>query len=512
MLPVVTAEEMRALDRATMDEVGIPGFTLMETAGRGVADAALAMLAGARPPSGEISVAVICGPGNNGGDGFVIARVLRSRGVDAIAYLAVERGALKGDAKAHCEVLERSGGVILSIATAAELEARREAIARAALAIDALFGIGLERKVEGHLAAVIGAINAAPLRLAVDLPSGLHTDTGKTLGASVTAHRTATIATLKPVLVSSPGFARCGELAVIDIGVPPGLVLAHAGLVERSDVQRWLPQPTLLDHKGKRGHLVVVSGQPEMRGAGRLAAMAGLRVGAGLVTLVGIGEVDAPDSVMTKQLRHPAELAGVLEGKAAVVVGPGLGTGSVALALVTQVLATGVPAVLDADALNLLAESPTLLASAAGPIVITPHPGEAARLLDLTTQEVEADRLGAARALAAKTRAVVVLKGARTITCDGTIHDEHCAINPTGSPALATAGSGDVLAGAIGALISQGCPPADAARAAVYVHGLAGEALARQHGARGVISSDLPLAISVAVLEMHDVDQHRRGE
>lgn len=499
MLPVVTAKEMRALDRATIDEVGIPGFTLMETAGRGVAEVALTMI------SRRGSVAVICGPGNNGGDGFVIARVLRSHGVDAIAYLTVDRAALKGDAKAHCQVLERSGGVILSIASPAELAARREAIARSELAIDALFGIGLDRPVEGHLASVIAAINAAPLRLAVDVPSGLHTDTGRTLGITVEANRTATIATLKPVLVSAPGFAHCGELVVVDIGVPPGLVAAttaHAGLVERSDVQRWLPKPTLLDHKGKRGHLVVVSGQPEMRGAGRLAAMAGLRAGAGLVTLVGVDDVTAADSVMTKQLRHPAELAGFLEGKRAVVVGPGLGTGSVAIALVTQVLATGVPAVLDADALNLLAETPTLLASAAGPIVITPHPGEAARLLDLNTAEVEADRLGAARALAAKTRTVVVLKGARTITCDGTLNDEHCAINPSGGPALATGGSGDVLAGAIGALIAQGCPPADAARAAVYIHGLAGDELAKVHGVRGVISSDLPAALATVIREL----------
>jgi len=495
--PVVTAEEMRALDRATSDEVGIPGFTLMETAGRGVATVALAMVgAGAR-------VAVICGPGNNGGDGFVIARVLRGHGLDAIVYLTAPRAVVKGNARAHLDVLERSNGVIHSIATAQELDARRDAIARSDLAIDALFGIGLDRMIEGHMADVIAAINAAPLRLAVDIPSGLHTDTGQTLGVSVEADRTVTMAALKPALVSAPGFAHCGEVTVVEIGVPPALIdTSHAALIERTDVQRWLPRVTRLDHKGRRGHLVVVSGQPEMRGAGRLTSSAGLRTGAGLVTLVGLGEIAAADSIMTKELRHPAELASFLEGKAAIVIGPGLGTGAAALALITQVLATGVPAVLDADALNLLAETPMLLASAAGPIVITPHPGEAARLLDRTTSSIEADRLGAARALAAKTRAVVVLKGARTITCDGTLGDEHCSINPTGSPALATAGSGDVLAGAIGALIAQGCPPADAARAAVYVHGLAGEQLAQVYGVRGVISSDLPEAIARVVRDL----------
>lgn len=495
MLPVVTADEMRALDRAASEELGLPGFTLMETAGRGVAAVAKQML-GARDRG---HVAVVCGPGNNGGDGFVIARVLRSQGIDAIAYLAVERTVVKGDALAHLGVLEKSGGVVLSIATPALLDQHRDAIAGAALAVDALFGIGTTRDVEGHFAAIVHAINAAPRRLAVDLPSGLHTDTGRTLGVAVDADRTVSMAALKPAIVSAPGFARCGEVSVVDIGIPPALVAAtspHASLIEQADVERWLPRPAPLDHKGRRGHVVVVSGQPEMRGAGRLAANSALRAGAGLVTLVGLGEIHAADSVMTKELRHPAELAGFLEGKSAVVVGPGLGTSATALALVTQVLATGIPAVLDADALNLLAESDALLASAAGPVIITPHPGEAARLLDQLAMEIEADRLAAARALAARTRAVVVLKGARTITCDGTLGDEHCAINPTGGPALATAGSGDVLAGAIAALLAQGCSPADAARVAVYVHGLAGEQLAQIHGARGVISSDLPAAIA----------------
>jgi hydroxyethylthiazole kinase-like uncharacterized protein yjeF len=498
VLPVVTTEEMRALDRAARDELGIPGFTLMETAGRGVAEAARAMI-------GRGHVAVVCGPGNNGGDGFVIARVLRSQDIDAIAYLAVERSVVRGDALAHLEVLERSGGVVLSIATPGELDRHRDAIAGADLAIDALFGIGTTRDIEGHFAAIVNTINAARRRLAVDLPSGLHTDTGKTLGVAVDAHRTVTMAALKAANVSAPGFARCGEVTVVDIGIPPALVAAstvHAALIEKSDVQRWLPQPSLLDHKGRRGHVVVVSGQPEMRGAGRLAANSALRAGAGLVTLAGVGDIAAADSVMTKELRHPAELAAFLEGKSAVVVGPGLGTGSIALALVTQVLATGVPAVLDADALNLLAESPTLLAAAAGPIIITPHPGEAARLLDQLAPEIEADRLTAARALATRTRAVVVLKGARTITCDGTLGDEYCAINPTGGPALATAGSGDVLAGAIAALLAQGCSPADAARAAVYVHGLAGEALEQTYGARGVVSSDLPEAIARTIHQL----------
>lgn len=506
MHPVVTAAEMRALDRATIEEVGIPGFTLMETAGRAVVDVALAMLGAVgsvAPSSGQPGVAIICGPGNNGGDGFVIARVLRGRGVDAIAYLAVPRDAIAGHARQHLDVLERSGGVVLSIATPQTLDEHRAAITGARLAVDALFGIGTVRPITGHLAAVVAAINSSPCRLAVDIPSGIETDTGKTMGVAVDAHRTVTMGPLKIGLVGAPGFARCGEITQADIGIPPALIAAssvRAGLVEPTDVARWLPRAGALDHKGTRGHVLVVGGVPEYRGAGRLAAVAALRAGAGLVTLAGTGVVEAADSIMTRSV---TELASVLAGKAAVVIGPGFGMHhETARPWIAEVLAAGVPAVLDADVLNLLAATPETIAGAAGAVVITPHPGEAARLLASTTAEVEGDRLAAARTLAAKTHAVVVLKGARTIVCDGTLGDDFCAINPTGGPALATAGSGDVLAGTIGALLAQGVAACDAARAAVYVHGRAGDRLTTVHGVRGVVSSDLPAAIAAAIAEL----------
>jgi len=491
MQPVVTAAEMRELDRATMEEIGIPAFTLMETAGRAVADTAIEMLDGARGP-----VAVVCGFGNNGGDGFVAARVLRSHGIDAVVYLAATRDVVKGAAAEHLAVLEKAGGVVLSIETPVELDAVEGEIVDAVLVIDALFGVGLSRAIEGHLADVVHAMLLAPRVLAVDLPSGLDADTGRSLGPSIVAERTVTMAALKVALVSAPGFARCGEVDIVDIGVPPQLIAAtgiKAGLVDRQDVSQWLPRSQLLDHKGRRGHTLVVGGSPSMRGAGRLAAMAALRAGSGLVTLAADGDFDAPDSVMTHRLEGPL---GSIERFDAVVIGPGLGTGVVARKRIDEVFAAGIPAVLDADALNVLAGDAAIIASASGPVVLTPHPGEAARLLGTTPAAIEADRLAAARSLAAKTRAVVVLKGARTIVCDGTIGDDHCSINSTGGPALATAGSGDVLAGVIGALLAQHVTAADAARAAVYVHGAAGDALAADHGDRGVVSSDLPLAIA----------------
>ncbi|HSK02909.1 MAG TPA: NAD(P)H-hydrate dehydratase, partial [Kofleriaceae bacterium] len=315
---------------------------------------------------------------------------------------------------------------------------------------------------------------------------------------------------LKIALASAPGFAHCGAIDVADIGVPSGVLATQAvraGLVEEGDVASWLPHADLLDHKGRRGHVLVIGGMPGMRGAGRLCANAALRAGAGLVTLATAGEVVADDSVMTRAL--PTNLGALVADKSAIVIGPGLGQSEPAAGWVGEVLASGVPAVLDADALNLVAgidpggrsESGRLhlgeaLKQAAGPVVLTPHPGEAARLLGITAAEVEADRLAAARAIAARAKAVVVLKGARTIVCDGTLEDDFCSINPTGGPELATGGSGDVLAGVIGALLAQGVSAVDAARAAVYVHGLAGEQLADEHGRRGVVSSDLPVAIA----------------
>jgi NAD(P)H-hydrate epimerase len=474
MRPVVTAAEMRALDRATIEDIGIPAITLMETAGRAVAAAA----------AGVQSVAVVCGPGNNGGDGFVAARVLRDAGVDAIVYLAAERSQVKGDALAHLQILERAGGVVLPVDVSA--------IASAPLVIDALFGVGLARPVEGAYAEVVAAINQAERVLAVDIPSGLDADTGKVLGTCVQAHATVTMGALKVALVGAPGFARCGEVIVADIGIPAGVLATQdvrADLVEEADVARWLPKPAPLDHKGRRGHALVVAGMPGMRGAGRLAAIAALRAGAGLVTLATAGDVHADDSVMTRSLE--GNLGVLLGGKAAVVIGPGLGQSELAAGWVGEVLASGVPAVMDADALNLVAGVTGALAKAAGPVVITPHPGEAARLLGISTAEIEADRLAAARALAGKTHAIVVLKGARTVICDGTLGDDHCSINATGGPELATGGSGDVLSGVIGALLAQGLAPADAARAAVWVHGAAGDELGH-----GMISSDLPSSIA----------------
>ena len=488
MKPVVSAAEMRAADRAAIEGLGLPALVLMETAGRAVADAALRMLGDARG-----HVAVVCGPGNNGGDGFVAARVLRDRGVDAAVYLAAKLDAVRGDAAAHLAIYGKAGGDVRMIETRAGLAGWEVAIADAALVVDAVFGVGLARPIEGHTAEVIGRMQLAARVLAVDVPSGIATDTGAVLGIAITAERTVTMAAHKIALVSAPGFVHAGAVEVAEIGIP--VALGGVGLVERADVSAALPRVAAMDHKGRRGHVLIVGGAPGMRGAGRLAAGAALRAGAGLCTWAADGELAAPDSIMTRALVEGAPLGDVLEGKAAIVIGPGLGQAGAAAARVREVLAAGVPTVLDADALNLLARDPAAIAAANGPIVITPHPGEAGRLLGCSAADVEADRLAAARAIADKTGAVVVLKGARTIVCGEGV----CAINPTGGPALGTGGSGDVLAGTIGALLAQGLSATDAARVGVWVHGAAGDQLATRFGDRGVVSSDLADAIAAAL-------------
>ncbi len=497
MKHVVSAAEMRAIDAATIEGIGLPGAVLMENAGRAVADAVVEELGGRAG-----AVAVVAGAGNNGGDGYVVARVLRARGVEALVYLAARRGEVRGDALLHLQAYEQTGGMATSIAEPGELAEHREAIESAPVVVDALFGTGLARPVGGHLAQVIEVVNrAGGTVVAVDIPSGLSADSGMALGAAVRAKRTVTMAFLKLGIAVAPGLSRAGRVTVAEIGIPVELAQAHGirvAVLEARDIEGALRRPDLLDHKNRRGHVLVVAGSPGKRGAARLTSFAALRAGAGLATLASDGgELAAPDPIMTAALDAEApgavdRLAELAEGKAAVAIGPGMAPGAGGKALVRAALERlAVPLVLDADALNHLAGEAGRIAKAKASVVITPHPGEAARLLGTTAGEVERDRVAAARSLAELTRAVVVLKGAGTLVCDGAVGDGFVTINPTGGPALATAGSGDVLTGVVAALVGQGHEPGEAARAAVYLHGLAGDLAAARIGPVGVTASDV---------------------
>jgi NAD(P)H-hydrate epimerase len=496
---VLSAEEMRALDAATIGEIGLPGAVLMENAGRAVAEDVLGeFVAGAR-------VAVVCGAGNNGGDGYVIARWLREAGLHACVYLAVVEDRVVGDARVHLDAYVQTGGPLVSVASAADLAEHRAAIEDADCVVDCVFGTGLDRPIEGNFAALIEIMNRAQgTRIAVDVPSGLSADSGQVLGCAFEPDRTVTMAFLKRGLTVAPGFARCGEVRVAAIGIPRQLAQVHGvgvGLLEERDARLLLPIGAVGDHKNRRGHVVAIAGSPGKRGAGRLTAWAALRAGAGLVTLAGPGmDEGAASPVMTADL-GAVSLADLVASATVVALGPGMDPGPAGRALVLEALRSlEPPLVLDADGLNHVAGHLELVLSSAPPVVMTPHPGEAARLLGCTSAEIEADRIGAVRRLAERSRAVVVLKGARTLVCDGMADDGFVTVNPTGNAGLASAGTGDVLTGIIAALIAQGAPPAAAARAGVWLHGRAADLLLPELGERGMTAADLADAIPRALL------------
>ncbi|MEZ4368210.1 MAG: NAD(P)H-hydrate dehydratase [Kofleriaceae bacterium] len=496
--PIYSAAESRAID-ATAIAAGTPGVTLMERAGRAVADAAVAAASGGR-------VVVVAGIGQNGGDGFVVGWVLHGQGVPVSVVLVGDRGQVAGDARIHLERLEATGAPTFDVTGADGLAALEATLDGAEVVVDALFGTGLSRPLEGLHADVVARVNeAVAVRIAVDVPSGVHADDGRVLGVAVRADRTICMAGFKRGLVMGEGVEVAGALEACDLGLelgPHGLEAFVA-----ADAAALVPRARAGEHKGARGHVVIVGGAAGTRGAGQLAALGALRAGAGLCTLAappdGTGEVPAPMAVMTQALVVGAQLA--LPAAAAVVVGPGAGRDAQARAVLERALAGAQALVLDADALALLGTE-LERARRAAPTILTPHPKEAARLLGRTTEEVEADRPAAARALATGTGAVIVLKGARTIVDDGA----RATVNLGGHPALATGGTGDVLAGVIGALLAQGLVAPVAARVGVHVHARAGELLGARFGGRGAIASDLPEAVALALGELTSPSTERR--
>jgi NAD(P)H-hydrate epimerase len=517
---------MRAVDRAAIDG-GVPGLVLMENAGRGVAAAILRERAGA-----GLDARIVCGVGQNGGDGFVIARHLANAGARVTVLLAAPLHKLTGDAELFARVVERDRRITLRDGSGADEKMWRDLLAGAEVIVDAIFGTGLRSDVTGAPAAAITAINATPaLRVAVDLPSGLDADTARVRGVAVAADLTVTMGARKLGLVLDPE-APVGRVEIADLGVSIDALTDVARAVgplcrwiERADVAGRLPRRTPGGHKGSAGHVLVIAGAPGKTGAAVLVGRAALRAGAGLVTLASTRAGQAALDAKVLELMTTSYAAGedadggsyehlakeAARMKAA-ALGPGIPTGDGMRALVRRLVGElPVPLVVDADALNLLGTDVVAVRAAAAPRVLTPHPGEMARLLGTTTALVQGDRLDHARRLAATTGAVVVLKGARTVIAepDGTAH-----INPTANPSLGTAGSGDVLTGVIAALCGQGLPALDAARAGVYLHGLCAGEAARSLGSRNLVAGDLPEAIA-RVLEAElagGVDGDRPGQ
>jgi ADP-dependent NAD(P)H-hydrate dehydratase / NAD(P)H-hydrate epimerase len=506
---VLTAAQMRAVDLAARDRFGIPTLLLMENAGRGLAEVVVR-----RAPAGP-DVRVVCGAGSNGGDGFVAARHLALAGAGVRVLLAAPPDKIAGDA---AEMFRALGAVpavaVEDLSAAAEPEWAR-ALAGATVVVDALLGTGLRADVRGAAAAAIAAMNAAAApKIAADIPSGLDADSGRARGGSVQAAVTVAMGARKLGLVLDPQ-AGAGDVEVAALGVPiapPAELGPFCYWLEEADVGPLLPRRAPGAHKGTAGHLLVIAGAPGKTGAAALVGRAAMRAGAGLVTVAstaaGQAALDAKViEVMTARYAAGDDAdAGSFDAVTelvsrphvrALAIGPGIPTGPGTRELVRRLVAElALPAVVDADGLNLLGDqAAALLAAAPAPRVVTPHPGEMARLAGIATADVERDRLQVARAFAARSRAVVVLKGARTLVVapDGTAF-----VNPAAEPALGTAGSGDVLTGVLAALVVQGVEPFAAARAAVYLHGVAGADAARVWGQTGVVASDLPDAVAAA--------------
>ncbi len=500
-MELVSAAEMRELDRLTI-ELGTAGHVLMERAGKGAVATLLRVFPHLRKKNAR--VVVVAGKGNNGGDGLVMARLLRKRGLQTQVYLLGRADRVEGDALRNLKAYRRLRAKIVEIETAAELAEALPALAKAGCVVDAMLGTGLSADVRGLYADAIEMINScgAPV-FAVDIPSGLDADTGRPHGTAIQAEATATFGFAKYGQLLHPGVEYCGTLEVVDIGIderaleqnpPSGL------LFEDEDAAAVLPRRAPDAHKGSAGHLLAIAGSRGKSGAAVLATRAGLRGGAGLVTLAtpqSVAPICAGSALeaMTEPmperdggLRCDVDrLARAIEGKSAIAAGPGLGATRAVRDIVVWLLRNAdVPMVFDADALNVLARNPAPLRRAQAPVILTPHPGEMARLAGVDNAAVQADRVGVAANFAAEHRCIVVLKGARTVVAG----PRGNSLNPTGNPGMASGGMGDALTGIVGALLAQGVEAQDAACLGAYLHGAAGD-LAARDGAVGILASDL---------------------
>lgn len=488
MIPILSSAQARAFDRFLSESCAVPGLLLMENAGRGAAYAVherLAALAPGRQPLGrQQRVLCVCGGGNNGGDGLVVARHLLALGHLPSVLLLQRASALSGDARVNLEAWRGLGGALAELDTEAGARARvDELTAHSDAIVDAVFGTGLSREVSGHFRAALESINAArrPGRpvFALDVPSGMDADTGSTLGVAVRADATLTFGHPKAGLLTSLGADVAGELVLVDLGVPRERGPAReprAHWLEVSDAASWVEARSPSSHKGRSGRVVIVAGQVGKTGAALLSSSAALRSGAGLVTICTFA--DAARSldqrvveVMTEALdaEQPlATLERVLEGAAAVVVGPGLGLSAAARTVIDQiVLKWPGPKLVDADAISAFAGRGKELQGARGQCLLTPHPGELGRLLGVTAAVVENDRFAALEQALALTGQAILLKGPHTLIGEpgGTP-----LVVSQGHPALATGGSGDVLSGICGALL-VGLPRLRAGALAAVLHG-----------------------------------------
>ena len=476
--PLYRAARVRELDRVAIEDFGMPGMVLMERAGLASFQGLLDHWPGAR------RLAVVCGIGNNGGDGFVLARRAREAGFEVVVSHVGDITRLQGDAlEAHRRMVHTG---VVSLPFSPDLLGTSDVI------VDALFGTGLDREVEGAWYRAIEAMNqhAAPV-LAVDIPSGLHADTGRILGIAARAQVTVSFIGLKQGMFTGQGPEACGRILFDDLAVPAEIyarVGADAQRIQLDQFDWVLQRRSRTAHKGDYGHVLVIGGDYGFAGAARLAGEAAARTGAGLVSVATrrehvAGIVATRPELMCHAVETRSDLGPILERATVIAVGPGLGRSEWARGMLDEALASTKPIVVDADALNLMAGSGERVSRG----VLTPHPGEAARLLGASITEVQADRFEAAREVAARCGGVCVLKGAGTLI---TGHDGKVAVAVEGNPGMASGGMGDTLTGIISGLMAQGLDPVEAARLGVCIHGRAAD-LAAAQGERGLLAADV---------------------
>ena len=504
-MKVATTEQMQELDRKSIEVFRIPGIVLMENAGRGAAE----VIAQAFPDIQKKKIAIIAGKGNNGGDGFVIARYFLNQGVSVKVFLLTDPKSLRGDAETNFNIFHHMKGEIIPVPSSKDYQKVKKSLEHFDLLIDGIFGTGLDAEVRGYYREVIDHLNTLQKPIvAIDIPSGLDANTGKPLGTAIRAFLTVTFGLPKVGHLISPGSDYVGTLKVIDIGIPRRLVeeeKIQTHLLEDEEIRRWLSIPRQPDtHKGDYGHLLVIAGSVGKTGAAAMACEAALRMGAGLVTLAipkslnPIMEVKLTE-VMTEPLPETPKqtlslrafnaILRLCENKRAVIIGPGIGTYKETQSLVLKLIKTlDLPIILDADGLTSLTAQPKTLLATKQPLILTPHPGEMARLIRSTPKEVQEDRIGVSRNFSQSHHVYLILKGHRTLiaTPKGEIF-----INPTGNPGLASGGTGDVLTGMIGGLICQGFDILSSLQISVYLHGLAGDAVAQELGEKSLVATDL---------------------
>jgi NAD(P)H-hydrate epimerase len=512
---LVTADEMQRMDRATIDSFGIPGRVLMENAGRGATEFFLEAVYRNHP--GNVGIAA--GRGNNGGDGFVMARYLHQKGIPATVFLLSERDRIKGDAAANLKLLDAMGVPVVELADTAAFESRKSLMRHQHTWIDAILGTGLTSEVRGFFRTAIDFINRQHRPVfAVDIASGLNADTGQVCRVCIQATATSTFGFAKVGHLCYPGRTLTGQLKIIDIGIPPhvaAMIGCRQQLITPVTMKKEMPQRSAAAHKGRTGHLLILAGSPGKTGAAAMTAIAAMRAGAGLVTL-GIPKSLNPvletmvTEAMTVGMPETAEGAldesaheaviSLIKGKHCLAMGPGIGThestGRLVVRLIQESPAT---MVIDADGLNLIAAEPSVLIKRRSPLVLTPHPGEMARLSGYSTADIQKDRVGHARSFAERHQVHIVLKGAATVVArpDGTVF-----VNSTGNPGMATGGMGDVLTGLIAGLITQGMEAGAAAQTGVYLHGLAADRRAQNKAPVGYLASEVMNTLPEAMDEL----------